>query len=442
MSASPALDTDPAPLEAITISRDVQEFDLLIDDMDAEVGEGWGDLTLAEAATFLTQQDAADLKFVVVAVDEADEGELPAITAVVRQAKKLGLQVVLVADGLGPLVMHELLRAGTDDFAPYPLPEGALAEAVARVRAPRTDKAAELRAAAQEAAPAPAPIPAAAPATGGGADGAPLILAFQSIAGGAGASTIATNVAHEIAEATGTDGPSICVLDLGLQFGSVATYMDLPRRESIIEILADTAAIDEQAFRQALQTVDDRIHVFTAPDELLPLDMIGPDDVSALIDLAGQCFDVVIVDMPGTLTQWTDTVIDAARHFHVVLTPEVRAAQNALRLVRLMQAEELSLDRITWVANRVVGRAELAGKGRIERMAESLGIAIDVVLPDGGAHVTDANDQAVPVAGVAARNPFRREVAAFAARLLKDAPAAKESKPKRRGFAFLGLKFG
>ena len=41
------LHAEPAPILACTISRDVQNFDLLIDDMENELGESWGDLSFA-----------------------------------------------------------------------------------------------------------------------------------------------------------------------------------------------------------------------------------------------------------------------------------------------------------------------------------------------------------------------------------------------------------
>ena len=40
------------PILACTISRDVQNFDLLIEDMEASMGESWGDLGFAEALAF------------------------------------------------------------------------------------------------------------------------------------------------------------------------------------------------------------------------------------------------------------------------------------------------------------------------------------------------------------------------------------------------------
>ena len=40
---------EAAPIVACTSSRDVQNFDLLIEDMEATLGESWGSLGFAEA---------------------------------------------------------------------------------------------------------------------------------------------------------------------------------------------------------------------------------------------------------------------------------------------------------------------------------------------------------------------------------------------------------
>ncbi|MEO1798625.1 MAG: pilus assembly protein CpaE, partial [Pseudomonadota bacterium] len=50
--SSVMLQPEPQPLVACTISRDVQNFDLLIEDMEAALGECWGDLGFAEALAF------------------------------------------------------------------------------------------------------------------------------------------------------------------------------------------------------------------------------------------------------------------------------------------------------------------------------------------------------------------------------------------------------
>ncbi|WP_281824035.1 AAA family ATPase [Jannaschia rubra] len=451
MASNLALLPEPEPLRAVTVSRDVQEFDLLIEDMEAELGEAWGDLNFSEAIAFLRQEEARKLDFIVLAVDKEDEGRLAQIADVIRQAKQTGLRVILVADGLGPMALHDLLRAGADDFAPYPLPENALSEAVARILTTGGAESIEmLRRAGAETVDAEMAHPAAAvPATttGGGPRGQGAVFAVQSAAGGDGATTLAVNLAWELATISKNAAPRVCVIDLGLQFGSVATYLDLPRKPMIYEVLSDVASMDEQAFRQALGTYKDRLSVFTAPTDILPLDLIGPDDVVGLLSLARTCFDVVIVDMPIAVTGWTDAVFGQADLYFVVCGLEVRSAQNAMRFQRLLQAEGLPVEKLAFVLNRAPGKMDMSGRGRIDKMAESLGIKFHAVLPDGGKQVTEVNDQAAPLSTLAPRNALAREIQKLACEL-HEAREAIESgqdmsrarKPAKK--AIFGLKFG
>ena len=75
MTSSAIKNPDPSPIVACTISRDVQNFDLLIEDMEAALGEAWGDLGFSEALAFFNQPEAEALEFVAIAVDETDEEE-------------------------------------------------------------------------------------------------------------------------------------------------------------------------------------------------------------------------------------------------------------------------------------------------------------------------------------------------------------------------------
>ena len=86
---APTAPTPPsaAPLVACTISRDVQNFDLLIEDMEATLGETWGDLGFAEALAFFTQPDAETLEFVAMAIDAEDEENIVLLTEIITRAK-------------------------------------------------------------------------------------------------------------------------------------------------------------------------------------------------------------------------------------------------------------------------------------------------------------------------------------------------------------------
>jgi pilus assembly protein CpaE len=382
---------------AVTISRDVQEFDLLIEDMEAELGESWGDLSIGDAIAFFAQPDAAALEFVAIAIDDEDEANLAEISEVIRAARARRIKAIVVAEDVSPIALHQLLKMGAAEFVPYPLPEGALHDAIERLRTPPP-------------AAAPAAVPTGAPVKASRGDHDGVILGVQGLSGGVGATTLAVNLAWELANIDKKAPKKVCLIDLDLQMGSVSTFLDLPRREVIYELLSDTETMDQDAFMGALVSYEDKLHVFTAPYDMLPLDLIGPDDIARLLDMARSHFDYVVVDMPSTVVQWTETVLNAAHVYFAPLELDMRSAQNALRFIRALKAEDLPVDKLRFVLNRAPKFTDLSGKSRVKRLAESLDIKIDVQLSDGGKTVVLACDHGTPLANSAAKSPLRKEI--------------------------------
>ncbi|WP_137110379.1 AAA family ATPase [Rhodobacter sp. SY28-1] len=400
MTSKATVQSDPAPILACTISRDVQRFDLLIDDMETELGEAWGDLNFEDALVFLKQPDSTGMQFVAIAVDSEDESELSKMNDVIKAAKAKKIKVLLIANQVSPSVLHQMLKLGADDFVPYPLPEGALHDAIERLRKP-----------------VPVMPDGYDPETGafnpvfkakGDRNG--VILPVHGMAGGVGATTFAANLAWELCLIPETEGMRVCVIDFDLQFGSVATYLDLPRKEAVLEILTDTAAVDADSLIKSMLTFNDKLHVFTAPADMLPLDVLSPEDVGRILETAQANFDFVIVDMPSTVVAWTEAVLTRSHVYFALLELDLRSAQNILRFVRALKAEGLPHEKVRYVLNRAPKFTDLSAKARVKRLAESLDIAIEVQLPDGGEQVTQANDHGLPISESAGKNPLRKEL--------------------------------
>ncbi|WP_372603762.1 CpaE family protein [Actibacterium sp.] len=413
MSSSAALQQDPAKIIACTVSRDVQNFDLLIEDMETELGESWGDLSFADAAAFLAQPEAAELEFIAIAVDDRDEDQMTTIGELVRAAKEAQIHVILITEEVSPMALHQLLRLGADTFVPYPLPEGSLHEAIENLRKP---PAAPVAAQTAQGA-----VPLHRTATGSRVDHEGIVLPIHGLAGGVGASTLAVNLAWELANVGKDSSPKVCLLDFDLQFGSASTYLDLPRREAVYELLSDVASMDDEAFHQALLTYNDKLHVLTAPADMLPLDILAPDDIIALIEAARRQFDFVVIDMPKTLVAWTETVLNQAHVYFGVLELDMRSAQNALRLIRALKSEDLPYEKLRYVLNRAPRFTDLTGKSRVKRMAENLDIEIELQLPEGGKPVVQASDHGMPLSESAAKLPLRKEIQKLAKSLVEHA---------------------
>ncbi len=401
MSSNAALHQEPQPIIACTVSRDVQNFDLLIEDMEAALGEQWGDLSFDDVLPFLSQPEAKTLRFLTIAMDGDDENRLPAISAIIGQAKAQNVKVILITEDVSPAVLHNLLREGGDEFVPYPLPEGELERAIERVMTPT-----EVVAATPEDE-APKKM-----IKGGDKNG--VIIPIHGLAGGIGATTMAVNLAWELATVEKKTTNKVCLLDFDFQFGTTATYLDLARREAVVEMLTDTESMDGESFMQALSTYEEKLHVLTAPFDMIPLDLLSPEDITRIIEMAASHFDYVIIDMPSTMVEWSQTVLEASHVYFGMLELDMRSAQNLLRLKRAMQAEDLPFDKIRFILNRAPGFTDLNGKARVKRLAESLGVAIEVLMPDGGKPVAQNADHGVPMGSGIPKNPLRKEIVKLA----------------------------
>ena len=119
----------------------------------------------------------------------------------------------------------------------------------------------------------------------------------------------------------------------------------------------------------------------------------------------------VAASAPRVLTQ---AVLNAAHLCFAVLGLDMRSAQNTLRLKRALTSEGLPFQKLRFALNRAPGFTDLQGRSRVKRLAESLGISIDLQFPDGGRAVSESADQGIPLAESAPKNALRREIAKLA----------------------------
>ncbi len=400
--SSAVTETEPKPIVACTIAHDLGEFGQLVETMDTELGEHWGDLNFDDAEAFLKSPESEELEFVAITVWGRDEDVLLRAATLINTVKEYDIAVILVTKDVSPAILHQLMRLGADEFIPYPIPQGALSDAIQRISRPKeviVQKVVEV------------------PVQMGGAQGQSqratrngAVFAVHGLAGGVGASTFAINLAWELSHLEKGDNPKVLLMDLDLQFGSSATYLDLPRREVVFELLSDVASMDDEVFQQALVTVDANFQVLSNPPELLPLDLLGPEDIELLIERARSNFDYVIIDMPTTLVQWSETVLDKSDVYFSLIELDLRSAQNSMRLVRALKAEDLPYEKMKYVLNKAPKFTDISGKSRVRKMAESLEIDLEVQLPEGGKQITQSNDHGLSLAQTAPKNPLRKEI--------------------------------
>ncbi|MEL7152596.1 MAG: pilus assembly protein CpaE [Pseudomonadota bacterium] len=384
--------------EALVFADGFAEFDALANDLDTEFGEqNWRIVANKDADRVI-----ADLPeqppFAIFAISSDLPQAIDGMAALIGMAKEAGMSILLIVGDISSRSVHRLMREGVAEFSPYPDQDGALSEAINRMRHSKLN------------------LPAIA---SNETRRLGKVITAYGAAGGVGASTFIVNLAWEISLAAKKQNQTVALLDFNFQYGSIATYLDVPRREAVYELVSDASSLDHTGLVQALSTYKDSLHVLTAPRDALPLDIVAPGDVNAIVNLSREAFDYVLIDMPQALMNWSEQVYAASDIFYALMEIDMRSAQNMFRFLRTLKAEDMSLDKIRFVLNRAPGMTDLSGKARAKRVAESLGITFDSTLPEGGKQVINACDQGVPLATAAKSNPMRKEIAKVAKAILE-----------------------
>jgi pilus assembly protein CpaE len=118
--------------------------------------------------------------------------------------------------------------------------------------------------------------------------------------------------------------------------------------------------------------------------------------------------------MPTTMVEWSPVLLEMSHAYIAMIELDMRSAQNTLRLKRALQSEDLPFEKIRFALNRAPGFTDMNGKSRVKRLSESLGIVIDLQMPDGGKPVMQSADHGSPMAVSASKNPLRKEIVKLA----------------------------
>lgn len=165
----------------------------------------------------------------------------------------------------------------------------------------------------------------------GGADA--QVYTFMPAAGGVGNTTLALQTAFQLHRSV-TRGAATCVVDLNLQQGACAEYLDLEPRFDISEVENQPERLDRQLLDVMLARHSSGLAVLAAPMKPTEMRSFNADVVVRMLDLVAAYFDNVVIDMPRTWFPWTETVLLGSSRLYIVSEMTVPCLRQTQRLIR------------------------------------------------------------------------------------------------------------
>lgn len=244
------------------------------------------------------------------------------------------------------------------------------------------------------------------------------LIAITGARGGAGATTIAANLAWYLANAAQRH---TILLDADLHRGTGALLLGTQTGNGLRAALEFPDRVDELFIERSAQFVSERLHVLAGEESLEDKPGYTMGATQRLIATLRRRYNYIVADVPFRSDIFNRELCDVAQQRVVILEPQLASLRDALRLLRLPSGSG-QVHRPLMVLNR--GRRK--GALSLKQVTDTLGQPPDVVIPEGGSRLEAAETMGEPA--VTKSGAFR-----MAIRQLAHACGAVSVTPKRRG---------
>lgn len=212
------------------------------------------------------------------------------------------------------------------------------------------------------------------------------VIAFFSQQGGVGTTTLAVHTAAMLASMVQSSS-SVVLFDAVVQFGAVAQCLGVSPLRDMAAFASDSAGGSALAACLTDEPVYG-LNLLASPRDPLAGARIGPDDITRVLIELRRRFAWVIVDTPPVLDLLSMAVLDSADRTMVVTEAVTPTLLNTASLLRLLEQEGLSGDRLSVVLNRF---SSFEGNLSERTVRERLGRPADHIVPYDRSFVVSAN---------------------------------------------------
>ena len=256
------------------------------------------------------------------------------------------------------------------------------------------------------------------PRTAATAESGGEIITVCGARGGLGATTLAVNLASKLVAVTGTE---VALVDLDLQRGDVAAFMNLSPHNSLANFATAPGEVDAVFLASTLTRHPNGVFVLPAPIEIEDADSVGHDEIKLALDLLRERFRYTVVDTSRTVTGATLAAVEASRRILLISDLSVPGIRAARRTADLLARLGIPAERVELLVTEAVG-----GPVSIQDAVRAIGKSPFFVIPRDESSAAEAMNHGAPLNG----KPTKLALAmAELATRVAGAPAAGKPRP-------------
>ena len=217
--------------------------------------------------------------------------------------------------------------------------------------------------------------------------------------GGTGKSTVSVNLATALQE----KGKDVVLIDLDLQFGDVGIFMNVPRFETISDLVKE-GSFSRSSIKRYLYKHNTGVSILCAPASPELAEIVKPEHISMIADVLKKEFDYIIFDMSPTIDEFVLHALDISDSIYFVTNPEISTLKNTKVCLDVLKTLG-HFDKVKMVLNK-------DGESYIKRkdMESTLNKGMDLVIPRDSKSAISAINRGIPLVDVAPRSKASKAI--------------------------------
>ncbi len=252
------------------------------------------------------------------------------------------------------------------------------------------------------------------------------VLALIGAKGGVGTTTLAINLASELA--TNKD-KRVIVVDLHLFLGDVAATLDLTPDPSVLWFMGRGSQADGRMWTQGPPMHRAGFQVLGVDGDLSAAEPVTAEQVVFLVDCLRGHFDYVVIDCGSNLTEVSLAACSAADQRLIILTDELASLLGARRRVLALHQLELAPPVAYGLLNRATEGLDMPA------IEEASGLKVAATISNAWRDVHGAMERAQVLREAAPQSPARTDLASLAQQIA-GVEATTDERKKKAFFSF------
>ena len=251
------------------------------------------------------------------------------------------------------------------------------------------------------------------------------MITIYSNKGGIGKTTIATNLAVELAKTT---RDKVALVDLNLQLGDVSTFLNINPSFDVAYVLKNLTDKKEDSLINAFERIQNiPLYVLSDPSYIEQSEAISPEQIEKLFQVLKRMFSYVVIDMSSNIEPTSLKILDKSDFVLFTTIVNIPAIRNAQRCLNLFRSRRYPMGKVKILVNRFIENDDI----KIEDIETALGEKIYWKIPNNYFSIMESINKGIPISDISSDSNIANSFKDLALKLSDD--IVEETITKYRG---------